>query len=89
MVEFENEHLKGKSLEQLVDDLGKPVAEPRSTIWEMYRAAIDAKIAERWVEVARLQSEAADKMVTWGKLSALATAGATLIALVALLVAVL
>jgi hypothetical protein len=44
VAEFQNERLRGKSREQLIDELGDPVAQPGSIVWEMYRAAIDAKI---------------------------------------------
>jgi hypothetical protein len=48
VAEFDNERLRGKSLEQLVEELGSLEAgEPHSVTWEMYRAAIDLKIAER------------------------------------------
>lgn len=47
MADFENPHLKGKTLEELIDDLGKPVAEPGSIVHEMLKAAITARMAER------------------------------------------
>jgi hypothetical protein len=58
VAEFQNERLRGKSREQLIDELGDPVAQPGSIVWEMYRAAIDAKIADRQAEIAEREVEA-------------------------------
>jgi hypothetical protein len=94
--EFQNERLKGKSLEQLIDELGAPVAEPGSVVWETYRAAIDAKIAERQAEIAERQVEAsmrhleaAQQGVGWSRVQGVAVVAATAISLIALLVALL
>jgi len=46
MPDFENEYIKGKSLEQLIDAL-PGTALPGSQIHEMMIAAIHVKIAER------------------------------------------
>jgi hypothetical protein len=54
VVEFENPHLQGKSLEQLIDELGDGTAQPASAVAEMYRAAIQAKLAERLAAFRRL-----------------------------------
>ena len=43
----ESPYLKGKTLEELIDDLGKPVGQPRSETHEMMKAAISAKMNER------------------------------------------
>ena len=50
MADFKNEYIKGKSLEELIDDLGKPVATPSSVLWETIRAAIEVRIAERLIK---------------------------------------
>jgi hypothetical protein len=44
--DFENPYVKGKSLEELIDDLGE-VAEPHSSTWHVIRAAIEVRMAER------------------------------------------
>lgn len=87
MADFQNQHLQGKSVEQLIDELAQPVAEPGSVIHHAYLVAINAKISERQVEVARLQQEAAERSVAWAKVQGIATMAATVIALAALLVA--
>ena len=94
MADFQNERLRGKNLEQLIDELGDPVAQPGSIVWEMYRAAIDAKIAERQAEIAErqveasmLHLEAAREGVGWSRVQGVAVAGATAISLIALTVA--
>jgi hypothetical protein len=72
--------VEGKTVEELLDQLVGP--EVGSAAHEQIKAAIQVRIAE-------LQSEAARDSLAWAKLTALATAGATAIALVALLVAAL
>jgi hypothetical protein len=47
MTDFENAYIKGKSLEELIDDLGRPVAEPGSVVHELYKQAIYVRMAER------------------------------------------
>jgi hypothetical protein len=48
MVEFENPHLKDKSLEEKIEALGTMGAgEPNSPVFEMFRTAIQADLAER------------------------------------------
>ena len=46
MGEFENPYVKGKSLEQLIDDL-QGTALPGSQVHEVMKAAIQVRIAER------------------------------------------
>jgi hypothetical protein len=72
--------VEGKNVEELLDQFVGP--EVGSAAHEQITAAIQVRIAE-------LQSEAARDSLAWAKLSALATAGATAIALIALLVAAL
>jgi hypothetical protein len=72
--------VEGKSVEELLDELTGP--QVGSVAHEQIKAAIQVRIAE-------LQREAARDSLAWAKLTALATAGATVIALVALLVAAL
>lgn len=45
--DFENPYVRGKSLEELVDDLCAPVAEPDSPVGHAIRAAIQVRLAER------------------------------------------
>ena len=47
MTDFENEYIKGKSLEQLIDALGLPTAMPGSVVHETMKVAIQAKMVER------------------------------------------
>ena len=48
MVEFENQYLKDKSLEEKIEALGSMDAgEPNSPVFEMFRTAIQAELAER------------------------------------------
>ena len=75
MSDFQNPHLKGKSLQELMDALPE-TALPGSQIFEMMSAAIDAKIAE-------LQIQAADKALRWAKLAAASTTLAAVIAVLA------
>jgi hypothetical protein len=56
MTDFENEYIKGKSLEKLIDSLGQAYPEPRSVVHEMVKAAIQAKLVE---EIAKPQKWAA------------------------------
>lgn len=58
MTDFENQYIKGKTLEQLIDglmdpDLGVGTAMPGSVVHEMMKLAIQAKIAERLVQPRR------------------------------------
>lgn len=71
-----------KTAQELLDDFALPRAEPGSIVHEAMRAALEVRIAE-------MQRDAARDAVKWAKLSAIATAAASLIALVALLVAAL
>ena len=80
----------------LIDELGAPVAEPGSVVWEMYRAAIEAKIADRQLDVAERQLQAsihqvkvARQGVEWSRVQGYGVVAATVISLVALLVAAL
>jgi hypothetical protein len=72
--------VEGKSVEELLDDVTGP--QPGSVAHEQIKAAIQVRIAE-------LQRDAARDSLAWAKVTALATAGATVIALVALLIAAL
>jgi hypothetical protein len=49
MSEFENPHIKGKTLEELIDGLCQPSGfpEPGSPIHEVMKAAAQAKMVER------------------------------------------
>ena len=47
MADFENEHLKGKSLEQLIDELARGYAYPQSVVGEAMKPAVQAKMVER------------------------------------------
>lgn len=47
MADFENPYIKGKSLEELIDDLGAPIGLPGSVVHEMMLAAIQVKMQER------------------------------------------
>ena len=80
MSDRRTERFEGKSLDELLASLMD--AEPGSPAHEQTKAAVTVKVAE-------IQRESALKGVKWAKLTSVATAGATGIALVALLVAVL
>jgi hypothetical protein len=81
VAEFQNPHLRGKTLEELIEAMGTLKAgEVGSPVFEMYRAAVDLRVAE-------LGRDAARDSLTWAKVTACSTAVATLIALIALLVA--
>ncbi|HLM10071.1 MAG TPA: hypothetical protein VK307_10190 [Thermoleophilaceae bacterium] len=47
MADFESPYLKGKTLEELIEDLGRPIGSPGSVTHEMMKAAISAKMNER------------------------------------------
>lgn len=72
------ERIEGKSIDELLAALMD--SEPSSRAHEQAKAAIQVRIAE-------IQRAAAGDALTWAKLSAVSTAVATLIALVALFVA--
>jgi hypothetical protein len=74
------EALMRMGLDELFEALISP--EPGSTNHELTKALIQARIAE-------IQREGARDSLRWARLSALATAGATLIALAAILISVL
>lgn len=46
MTNYQSEYLRGKTLEQLIEDLGT-VAQPGSVVHEMVMSAIQAKMVER------------------------------------------
>ena len=71
-----------KTVQELLDDFALPRAEPGSIVHEAMRAALDVRIAE-------MQRDAAHDALTWAKLSAISTAAASVIALIALLIAAL
>ena len=75
-------HTEGKSLSELLDMIERGYAEPGSSVGQAILATIQVRIAE-------LQRDTAREAATWARWSALATGGAALIALVALLIAVL
>jgi nitrogen regulatory protein PII-like uncharacterized protein len=60
VTDFETAYLKGKTVEQLIDDMAEPAAMPGSVVHEAMRAAIATKLAERvaaprrWAMVASL-----------------------------------
>lgn len=72
--------LMGMGLDELLEALASP--EPGSVNHEFTKALINARVAE-------IQRDAAGDSLHWARLTTLATAGATLIALAAFLVAVL
>ena len=71
-----------KTVDELLADFAAPRAEPGSMVFETMRATLDVRIAE-------MQRDAARDAVRWARLSAISTVAASLIALVALLVAAL
>lgn len=87
MAEFEHEYLKGKSVEELIDGMAAAEAYPGSVVWEARREAVRAKLFERELEIARLNLEAAEKLTDWTRNMAVSSIVATVIALVALLIA--
>lgn len=80
MADERTRRVEGKTVDELLASLMD--YEVHSKAFEQTRAAIGVRVAE-------LQKEAAEDAVLWAKITAVATAGATLIALVALLVAAL
>jgi hypothetical protein len=70
----------GKTVEELLDEMTGP--QVGSVAHEQIKAAIQVRVAE-------LQREAARDSLTWAKIAAISTAVATVIALIALLVAAL
>lgn len=80
MSDGRTERIEGRSVDELLAALMD--AEPGSFAHEQTKAAIQVRIAE-------IQRDAARDALLWGRTTALATAGATIIALVALLAAVL
>lgn len=76
MVEWENEHLKGKSLEEMIEALGTfQAGEPNSPVFEMHRAAIQAELAERLAAPRRWAAAAA--------VAAIVSAAASVVAVIA------
>jgi hypothetical protein len=73
------ERWEGKTVEELLSDL-LTVAEVDSLVHRQIQAAIDVKIAE-------LNRDAARDGLRWARLAAISTTVATVIALIALLVA--
>lgn len=76
----EARRIEGKSVEELLSALTD--SRVGSVAHEQVKAAIQVRIAE-------LQREAARDSLTWAKIAAISTAVATVIALIALLVAAL
>ena len=76
MADFENEHLKGKSLEQLVDELGGGFVNPQSVVGEAMKAAIQARMVERLAKPQKW----ANVSIAMAVLSALAAVGSTIAA---------
>jgi hypothetical protein len=76
----EARRIEGKSVEELLSALTD--SQVGSVAHEQVKAAIQVRIAE-------LQREAARDSLTWAKIAAISTAVATVIALIALLVAAL
>lgn len=76
----DHDYITNLSADELVAGLAAPVAEPGSPVHEAYRAALELRIAE-------MHLQAAQDSLAWAKVAALSTVGATVIALVALLVA--
>jgi hypothetical protein len=76
MADFENEYIKGKSLEELIDSLAGGVIEPRSPAAEATRAAIQAKLVQ---QLAKPQKWASVSLVA-ATVSALAAVGSMIAA---------
>jgi hypothetical protein len=80
MSDERTERIEGKGLDELLASLMD--AEVGSPVHEQAKAALPVRIAE-------MQRDATRTALTWAKVSAVSTAAATLIAVVALLIAAL